>query len=45
MASVRIDPRTLPDPRGERVIRRIMRLTAITLASVLLALVSVLILV
>ena len=40
MATVRIDPHALPDPKDERIIRRIMRLTLFTLAGVLLALVS-----
>ncbi len=38
MATVRIDPHALPDPRDERIIRRIMRLTLYTLTGVLLAL-------
>ena len=41
MATVRSDPHSLPDPRDERVIRRIMRLTIYTLAGMLLALISV----
>lgn len=43
MASVHIDPHSLPDPRDERVIRRTMRLTVVTLVGVLLALTSVII--
>jgi hypothetical protein len=39
MATTRFDPRMLPDPKDERVIRRIMRLTLLTLAGMLLALV------
>ena len=38
MATVRVDPRSLPDPKDERVIRRIIRLTICTLAGMLLAL-------
>ena len=41
MASIQFDPRTLPDPKDERVIRRIMRLTVYTCAAMLLALVWV----
>jgi hypothetical protein len=41
MATVHSDPRSVPDPRDERVIRRIMRLTIFTLAGMLLALISV----
>jgi hypothetical protein len=39
MATVRVDPRSLPDPNDERVIRRIIRLTICTLAVMLVALV------
>ena len=44
MATVRIDPHALPDPKDERIIRRIMRLTLYTLTGVLLALVSLMLL-
>jgi hypothetical protein len=40
MATVRVNPRSLPDPRDERVIRRIIRLTFCTLVGMLLALAS-----
>jgi hypothetical protein len=39
MATVRVDPRSLPDPNDERVIRRIIRLTICTLAGMLVALI------
>lgn len=45
MATVRVNPRTLPDPRDERVIRRIIRLTFCTLVGMLLALASLTLLV
>jgi hypothetical protein len=41
---VRIDPHALPDPKDERIIRRIMRLTLYTLTGVLLALVFLILL-
>jgi hypothetical protein len=44
MATVRIDPHALPDPKDERIVRRIMRLTLYTLMGVLLALVSLIVL-
>jgi len=44
MATVRIDPHALPDPKDERVIRRIMRLTLYTLTGVLLALAALVLL-
>ena len=31
MSTVRVDPHALPDPKDERIIRRIMRLTLCTL--------------
>jgi hypothetical protein len=40
MATVRVNPGSLPDPQDERVIRRIMRLTICTLAGMLVALAS-----
>jgi hypothetical protein len=40
MAIIRINPRTLPDPGDEQVIRRTIRLTFCTLAGMLLAIAS-----
>jgi hypothetical protein len=44
MATVRIDPDALPDPKDERIVRRIMRLTLYTLTGVLLALAALILL-
>jgi len=45
MATVRIDRRALPDPKDERIVRRIMRLTLYTLAGMLLSLLALIVLV
>jgi hypothetical protein len=44
MATIRVDPHALPDPKDERIIRRIMRLTLYTLTGVLLALAALILL-
>jgi len=41
MDTMRLKSGALPDPKDERVIRRIMRLTLYTLAGMLLALLAV----
>jgi hypothetical protein len=45
MATVRIHRRALPDPKDERIVRRIMRLTLYTLAGMLLSLLALIVLV
>jgi hypothetical protein len=40
MATIRVDPRSLPGTEGERFIRRTMRLTLYTLVAMLLALIA-----